>query len=218
MPVRDPWKDHLSSPTPDRDAMNRRGGGGGGNRGGPGNNVNRNRNRGGGGNNGGGLGTQLPDLPGSPGLHMPVTGSIGGNLPGGAFSTLQQQNESFAFSGNNDKENSYFDTNPQEAFTGWMQQAGMTPNASAPDAFGQWLSRQYEPLQQQYAGLIADDQNRNLTFMDYLGSLGGVTYGQPGWQDAQRRYWQQRYAADSMENKGLNDAPYVGQSRWLAFG
>lgn len=216
MPIRDPWNQHLNNPTPDRDAMNRRGGGGGGNRGGPGNNVNRNRrNRGGGG--GGGLGPELPDLPGSPGLKMPMTGQIGGNLPGGAFSSLQQQNEQFAFSGNNDWENSYFDANPREGFNAWLSQSGMIANAAAPDAYGQWLARQHDPLYAQYTALIADDANQQLSYMDYLGGLAGTPYGQPGYHEASQKFWRDRYNADSMENKGLNDAPYIGQSRWLAF-
>jgi len=194
-------------------------------RGGGGNNRNRNRNNNGNKNKqksktkgGGGdppsIGPELPTLNADLGLNAPNTGGAGGafSMSSAGFGVGNKP----AFSDKSEYEQTFFKDNPQGGFNAFASAAGMSPTGQ--DAFGQWLGRQYDLEQQNYQMLAGDDQNQNLSWFDYLGNLTGTKYGQPGWEDAYKRYWTGRYNNDSMANRGLNDMPYQGNTRWLAFG
>lgn len=195
-------------------------GGGGGNTRNNTRNKPKNKNKPGGGGGGAtddetaSVGPPLPELNAGLGLNAPNTG--GSN---GAFG---MQSAGFGlggkptFSDTSEWESSRFETDPQGGFNAFASASGMSPMGQ--DAFGQWLQRQYDIEQQNFSTLRADDQNQNLSWFDYLGNLAGVPYGKPGWQDAYKRFWLGKYQNDSMANRGLSDAPYQGQTRWLAFG
>jgi hypothetical protein len=197
-----------------------RGGGGGGNT----RNNNRNRNKpknknkpgGGGGatDDEASVGPALPELNASLGLNAPNTG--GNNGAFGMQSAGFGLGNSPLFSDTSEYESSRFNTDPQGGFNAFASSAGMAPMGQ--DNFGRWLQSQYEIEQQNFNTLKADDQNQNLSWFDHLGNLSGVQYGQPGWEDAYKKFWMGRYNNDSMANRGLSDTPYSGQTRWLALG
>lgn len=128
----------------------------------------------------------------------------GGDLPGGGFN------------GGNDYESGYFDENPEAGARAFLQSAGLSPGGR--DAFGQWMEGETQRMYQDYQALQAEGDNRNLTFLDYLGNIGAVPYGQPNWADSFNRFMQEKYAYTPLEMKGLSYAPYEGGTRWLAFG
>lgn len=190
-----------------------RGGGGGGNT--------RNRNRGGGGGGGGPIVPDLPVVNKELGLNQVNTGAMGGGFslgagtgfaPGAGASMVGA-----GFSDTDDYESSFFKNNPAAGFKAFLGSAGLNADAAAPDLYGQWLARQQARTQAEYEMLTADAKNQDLSYLDYLGSLGGVAYGQPGWQEAQNAYWRHLWNTDSNANRGINDAPFLGQSRWLTF-
>lgn len=198
-----------------------RGGGGNNNRNRP-NNRNRNKpkNRGGGGGGGAGtddgasVGPALPELNAGLGLNAPNTGGNNGafGMQSAGFGLGTAPN----FSDKSEYESSRFATDPQGGFNAFASSSGMAPMGQ--DNFGKWLQGQYEIEQANYNTLKADDQNQNLSWFDHLGNLAGVQYGQPGWEDAYKKFWMGKYNNDSMANRGLQDTPYQGQTRWLAMG
>lgn len=160
------------------------------------------------------VGPALPELDSALGLNATNTGGTNGAF--GMQSAGFGLGNKPLFSDNSEYEQGVFKENPQAGFNAFASSAGMSPMGQ--DNFGQWLQRQYDIEQANYQTLAADDQNQNLTWYDYLGNLAGVQYGKPGWEDAYKQFWMGRYANDSMANRGLSDAPYQGQTRWLAIG
>jgi hypothetical protein len=218
-----PFDDHLVGSR----GRGARGGGGsvnanrnrGGGSGGGGNNHPNNRNK-----NKGGGGPIVPDLPvvnKDLGLHQVGTGQMGGAFALGAGTQFApgagSSGVGMGFSDKDDYERTYFKNNPQEGFRAFVGSAGLNANALAPDLFGQWLDRQYGRTEAEYNALRADNPNQDLSYLDYLSSLGGVPYGQPGWDASQKAYWQHLYAADTDENRGISRSPFQGTGRWLAF-
>ena len=170
---------------------------------------------------GGGVVPDLPVVDKGLGLNQVNTGQMGGAFalgagtpyaPGAGSSMLGAQ-----FSDKDDHELSFFNNNPQAGFRAFVGSAGLNANAAAPDLFGQWLDRQYGRTEAEYQALTADAANQDLSYLDYLSSLGGVPYGQPGWDASQKAYWQHLYAADTDENRGISRSPFQGTGRWLAF-
>lgn len=223
MPIRDPFNQHLSNPEPagsqNRDGMNRRG------RGGPGGNANRpNRNRpnrGGGGGGGKPLGSKLTPVDAAIGLDAPATGQLGGAFamgagtafgPGASSSTLGQD-----FSDKNDYEASVFRNNPEAAFKAFLGASGLTVGGD--DVQGQWLQNDLSPrLYAEYDALRSDYANRDLSWFDYLGNLTGTPYGQPGYDEAARKYYQHLYNTEQSTTRGYAPTQATpGQSRWLAY-
>lgn len=220
MPVRDPWnKPATPGAAQNRDGMNRRGGGG------PGANVNRpNRNRGGGGGGGGpkpGLGPKLPTVDAAIGLDAPATGQLGGAFamgagtqfgPGAGSSTVGA-----SFSDKNDWESGFFENNPQQAFQAHLGASGLT--AGGDDLQGQWLQNDLYPrMYAEYQALTADAANQNLSWLDHLGNVVGVPYGQPGYDEAARRYYQHLWNTEQSTTRGYAPTQSTpGQSRWLAY-
>lgn len=161
------------------------------------------------------LGPPLPELNAGLSLNAPNTGGIA-DSPFGMASAGAGLGNAPTYSDLSEWEYGRFETDPQGGFNAFASAAGMAPTGQ--DALGSWLQRQFDVEQQNYNMLKADDQNQDLRWFDYLGNLSGVDYGQPGWQEAFKRYWTGRYANDSMANRGLNDMPYQGDTRWIAYG
>lgn len=198
--------------------------------------VNNNRNRGGpggGGNNrpnnrhrnrgpGGGLGA--PDLPvvdAGLGLDQVNTGQMGGGFalgagtpygPGAGSTTVGA-----TYSDKTPYEQSFFKDQPEAAFKAFLGSAGLNADPAARDLYGQWLFNQQARTQREYEALAADAENQNLSYLDYLGSLGGVGYGQPGWEQSQRDYWRYLWNTDTDANRGIDNTRFQGQGRWLAW-
>lgn len=127
-----------------------------------------------------------------------------GDLPGGGFN------------GGNDYESGYFDENPEAGARAFLQSAGLSPGGR--DAFGQWMEGEMQRMYQDYQALVAESDNQNLTFLDYLGNIGAVPYGQANWADSFNKFMQEKYAYTPLEMKGLSYAPFEGGTRWIAFG
>lgn len=150
------------------------------------------------------LGPKLPKLPG--GFHAPNVGTVGTDPGATGFAT----NFGATFNPKNDYEQTGFKNDPEGGYNAFLGSIGLDVGGN--DAYGQWLSNQYQSVFDDYNTLRRDDRNQNLTFMDFLHSLGGDT------PEARQQYWRAKYALDSDENKGISNTPYAGLSRWLALG
>ena len=212
--------------------------GGGQNR----NKKKKNQHNGGGGGSGGGPGRPLglgnrdisPDLDfldKGIGLNAPATGGFalgaGTPLAGGASSTTAGGGFNHGgiplgggrYSDKEEYEAAQFRNKPREAYGAMLGTAGLTVGGT--DTFGQWLANEYDRpggLYDQFNTLRTDKANENLSWFDYLGQLGGVQYGQPGWAQGMNQYMQHLYNSAGRDQRGVNYTPYEGTSRWLAYG
>lgn len=141
----------------------------------------------------------------------------GGPAPAPSNPFTPAQPPGGGFSGTNDYEGQYSRDNPEQFARGFFQTAGLSPGGQ--DAFGQWMERTAIPESiEDWKAMLAESDNQNLSYLDYLGNMGPAKYGTPGWNTAFNQYVYQRYLNAPLEAKGLSYAPYEGPSRTIFYG